>query len=180
MAIPKAPAFDSTVNPRCVEQVRSADSAAGRMVEAAGWKVFAADVEREGLRVVRGLAGFDGMCRPMEYQAFVFVNAAEPSVPPGPRYVGTMSPVAMGSRMDGALNQIEVFGQDQPDRRVVGTFARYRPEDALCCPSAISTVTYRIVGIRGDPVLARTRTTTEPTGAAAPPAVPAPIQVPRT
>jgi hypothetical protein len=191
MPIPKAPPIDPSVNPRCVEQIRPAESAAGRMVEASGWKIYTVDVENQGLRVVHGLAGWDGMCRPMVYQAFVFTGASEPSIPPGPRFIGTMSPVTMDSRTDGALNQVQVFDESHPDSRVVGRFARYTPQDPLCCPSGTSTVTYRIAPYRSDPVLSRVSTVTEPTGApTSPPATPAPVtpapvmpapaQVPRT
>ena len=179
LTIPKAPPLNPLEDPRCIEQLRPADSDAGRMVEAAGWKLYIGDLADGNVRIVRGLAGFDGMCRPMEYQAFAFTTSTPP------QFVGTLSPTTMGSRTDGALIQIELVNLE----RVVGRYARYTDRDALCCPSAVSTVTFRVMASGTQPVLSRVSTTTEPTSAAAPAssgspaspgAAPAPAQVPRS
>jgi hypothetical protein len=175
MPIPKAPASDFSRDARCLEQLKTADSDASRAVEAAGWKIYIGDLTDGSVRIVRGLAGFDGMCRPMEYQAFAFTAR------PPEQFIGTFSPTTMGSRTDGALIQIELVNLD----RIIGRYARYSKEDALCCPSAVSTVTFRIGESGTNSVLSRMGTTTEPTSAAAPassgsPSSPgaAPAQVP--
>jgi hypothetical protein len=175
MPIPKAPAFNPATDPRCLEQLKAADSDAGRAVEAAGWKIYIGDLTDGSVRIVRGLAGFDGMCRPMEYQAFAFTTSTPP------QFIGTLSPTAMGSRTDGALIQLELVNMD----RIIGRYARYTNQDALCCPSAVSTVTFRVGQSGTNSVLSRMGTVTEPTSAAAPtssgsPSSPsaAPAQVP--
>jgi hypothetical protein len=178
MPIPKAPPLNPLEDPQCLEQLRPADSDAARLVEAAGWKLYIGDLADGNVRIVRGLAGFDGMCRPMEYQAFAFTDSTPP------QFVGTLSPTTMGSRTDGALIQIELVNLE----RIVGRYARYTDRDALCCPSAVTTVTFRMVPSGSNPVLSRVATSTEPTSAAAPAssgspaspgAGPAPAQVPR-
>jgi hypothetical protein len=45
----------------------------------------------------RGTAGYDGMCRPRQYQDFVFVGSV---------FAGTLSPQPMDSRTDGALGRV--------------------------------------------------------------------------
>jgi hypothetical protein len=176
MAIPVAPAAGGSLDPRCLEQVKPAESDAGTLVEAAGWKLFSADLTDGSVRIVRALASFDGMCRPMQYQAFAFTTSTPPI------FLGTFSPTPMNSRTDGALNQIELVNLD----RIVGRYARYTLQDALCCPSATSTVTFRVEQRGMTSVLLRMNTATEPTSAAAPsasgsPSSPAaaPAQVPR-
>lgn len=158
MAIPTAPAAPDELDARCLEQLKPAESDAGKLVEAAGWKVFSADLTDGAVRVVRGLAAFDGMCRPIQYQAFAFTTTTPPV------FLGTFSPMPMDSRTDGALNQIELVNLD----RIVGRYARYTSQDALCCPSGISTVTFRVEQRGMSSVLVRMSTVTEPTSAAVP------------
>jgi hypothetical protein len=83
------------------------------------------------VRVVIGAADADGMCRPWQYQAFVFV---------GGEYAGTLSPHVMNSRTDGDLAPFQVTG----DTTIVAHFKRYTESDPLCCASRESTVMYRI------------------------------------
>ncbi|MCC7371647.1 MAG: LppP/LprE family lipoprotein [Chloroflexi bacterium] len=173
MAIPTAPPFAATSDPRCLEQLKPAESDAGRAIEAAGWKLFSGDLADTHVRIVRGLAAFDGMCRPMAYQVFAF-TASTP-----PQFLGTLSPTPMDARTDGALNQIELVNLD----RVIARYSRYKDSDALCCPSAVSTVTYRVEQRGTGQVLLRMNTVTEPTSAAAPTtsgsrSSPAPVQAP--
>ena len=139
MNVPEAPPFDPSPDPRCVSQLQVASTAAGRAVEAAGWKLFVPPIVSGNIQIVRGLAGFDGMCRPMAYQAFVFLVSGAGSADGAATFVGTMAPGPMNSRTDGALNQIDL-GPD--NLTVVGRYARYTDRDALCCPSALSTVVF--------------------------------------
>jgi hypothetical protein len=141
------------VDTRCTSEARPAETDEDRMIERAGWTVFGSYEAGWGVRVVRGLAGYDGMCRPMEYQAFVFVDG---------KLAGTLSPTPMDSRFDGALQDSDLYGSE----RIVSQFARYTEQDALCCPSAISTVTYKIDRSGTTAVVTRESTTTEKTEAA--------------
>jgi hypothetical protein len=177
MAIPTPVDSMWELDPRCGAQARPAESDEDRAVEAAGWTLFGSYTGGWGVRIVRGLAGYDGMCRPMEYQAFVFVDG---------KLAGTLSPTPMGSRLDGSLTGLDFFGPD----RVVGIYARYTDQDPLCCPSARSTATFKVDRSGAAPVLVRESTTTERTGLAAPtlppastsapmPGTRAPVQLPR-
>jgi len=100
--------------------------------------------------VFTALAGFDGMCRPMGYQAFVYSEG---------RYAGTLSPVPMNSRTDGSLTRVHLVRSTA----ITAEFARYRDSDPLCCPSRTSTVEYRV---RNDevPDLTAVNVTTRPAG----------------
>jgi hypothetical protein len=93
---------------RCAEQARPAETDQDRAVKAASWTLFASYTGGWGVQIVRGLAGYDGMCRPVEYQAFVFVDG---------QFAGTMSPAPMDSRSDGSLSEIDFLG---PDRTPAG------------------------------------------------------------
>ena len=78
-----------------------------------------------------GEASIDGMCRPWDYQAFVFVKGA---------FAGTLSPSVMDSRTDGALSEIRFPAPSA----IEVVFLRYTDTDPLCCPSRLTTVRYRI------------------------------------
>jgi hypothetical protein len=62
-------------------------------------------------------------------QPFVFLDS---------KFAGTISPVAMSSRTDGAQRQAQIIGEDM----VTAEFARYGDKDPLCCPSRYATVLY--------------------------------------
>jgi hypothetical protein len=141
------PATD--VDTRCTNQARPAETDEDRALERAGWTVFGSYEAGWGVRIVRGLAGYDGMCRPMEYQAFVFVDG---------KLAGTLSPTPMDARSDGALTDSSFFSGD----RIVAQYVRYTPQDALCCPSANSTVEFKIDRSGAAPVVTRESTTTRP------------------
>ena len=101
------------------------------MVTSAGWSLYAKPPTRGAAIVVLGEASVDGMCRPWDYQAFVFVKGS---------FAGTLSPSLMDSRTDGALSEIRFPWPAAID--VV--FLRYVDADPLCCPSRLTTVRYRI------------------------------------
>ena len=106
---------------------------AEQAVDAAGWipfHNFAQRLAREDVEIVGGMAGSDGMCRPTQYNVFVFV---------GGRFAGALSPVVMTSRLDASSGAIRM-----PLPQITAEFARYAPSDPLCCPSSRMTVRYRI------------------------------------
>jgi hypothetical protein len=106
---------------------------AEKALDAAGWIPFLnfdQRLERDGIEVVGGMAGSDGMCRPSDYNLFVFVEG---------RFAGTLSPAAMASRSDGSSGAIRL-----PLPQITAEFARYTPTDPMCCPSSRVTVRYRI------------------------------------
>jgi LppP/LprE lipoprotein len=108
-------------------------TAAEKAIDAAGWITFHnfdQPLVREDVEVVGGMAGSDGMCRPTNYNLFVFV---------GGRFAGTLSPAPMTSRLDASSGAVRL-----PLPQITAEFARYKPSDPLCCPSSHVTVRYRI------------------------------------
>ncbi|WP_298611462.1 META domain-containing protein [uncultured Thermosynechococcus sp.] len=119
---------------RCRSTLRSPQSMADRLIQQRGWYLVGTPIRHQNVEIILGNSGFDGMCRPMGYQAFVFYRGL---------YLGTLSPNLMDSRADGSfLGEVKF----QNDGTFTAEFARYSPNDPLCCPSRISTVTYRLEG----------------------------------
>ena len=112
------------------ENPKSAATPETRQVTAAGWLGAAVEKRAGDTVYVFARNGVDGMCRPMDFQIFVFVAG---------RFAGTIAPRPMDSREDGSgyLDKVDA-------RRFTVNFTRYRKDDALCCPSRTSTVTYEI------------------------------------
>lgn len=141
MAIPLAPAIDGNPDPRCLQRDRPPETAEDQALTAAGWRLFLPYQRGWGVTVIAGLAGSDGMCRPVNYQWFVFVDGL---------FAGTISPSPMYSRADGAARDVNLWFADQ----LSAEFVRYTPDDALCCPSGgTTTVEYRLDRTDGGPVV---------------------------
>jgi len=125
---------------RCQEQVRPPASLEDRAVAAAGWSLVGSLQVWGQNAVLTGFSGVDAMCRPLGYQVFVFADG---------RFAGTLSPVPMDSRSDGAAQTPELFGSS-----VRVAYSRYAPSDPLCCPSRVDTLGFRINRGSKGPVLA--------------------------
>ena len=97
----------------------------------AGWRLFSAAQVGWGMRVAYGLVGYDGMCRPLQFQGFVFADG---------QFAGTISPQPMDSRTDGVGRVLDMHGP----ANLAAQFNRYAPTDALCCPSAAFFVEYTV------------------------------------
>lgn len=135
--VPSAPRTLAPIEAQCRTQVRAPESVADRSVTRAGWSLYGASQTYGAVTVVTAMAGVDGMCRPMQYNAFVFVRD---------RFAGTLAPEPMDARSDGALNDLRLTSATD----ISAEFARYTSRDALCCPSQTSSVTYTIeTGPRG-------------------------------
>lgn len=137
-SIPLAPS--GQIAPNCASQTRTPANAAEQAVAQRGWLIFGQTVSNQGVQIVNGLSGTDGMCRPWGFNAFVFVNGT---------YAGTLSPVVMNSREDGVIQQPVIGSATQ----VTAPFSRYTPSDPLCCPSSTSTVVYAVTTPGGTPVI---------------------------
>lgn len=116
---------------RCRDLVRQPGSSAEYALVNTGWLLYGAVQSYGPTEVVTALSGVDGMCRPLGYQAFVYWEG---------RYAGTLSPVAMKARTDGALTKIWLLSAT----RITAEFARYKESDPLCCPTQTSHVTYEV------------------------------------
>ena len=100
-------------------------------MRARGWDLVGPTSEGEQIRVIVGTSNYDGMCRPRQYQEFVFARGI---------FAGTLSPHAMDSRTDGAVGRVTIQG----DGRVQAEYSRYDAKDPLCCPSRITTVVFEV------------------------------------
>jgi hypothetical protein len=164
MAIPQAPPRDPSLNPRCFEVTILPVAPQEQVVADAGWMLYGPAYAGLPIEFVHAMAGFDGMCRPLQFQVFLFVDG---------ELAGTFSPVLMDSRTDGALIQALAY----PDDLMQTGYARYTPQDPLCCPSGRSTARWKIDRSSGSPVVLLQSVKTEPTSAPPTPA-PSPSPVP--
>jgi hypothetical protein len=140
MAIPAAPAIDSNPDPRCAERERPAETAEDDALIAEGWRLFLPFQRGWGVTLISGLAGYDGMCRPLGYQSFVFVDGV---------FAGTVSPEPMDSRTTGAATDVTLRYADH----VSAEYLRYAPDDPLCCASETDSVEFTIEDTLDGPVL---------------------------
>jgi hypothetical protein len=144
--LPQAPPMDPSTNPQCLTQNRPVETDADQALSDAGWTIFSSYEGGWGTVIVRGLSGYDGMCRPLGYNVFVMVDG---------QYAGTISPTPMDARTDGVGDVLFFATQDN----LSALFQRYKPTDPLCCPSGHSTVLYHIDRTDAGPVLVPTTVT---------------------
>lgn len=137
--VPNAPRTTAPIEGTCREQIRTPETIAERAVTRAGWQLFGATQTYSPVTIVMGMASVDGMCRPNQYNAFVFVNN---------RFAGTLAPQPVNARTDGAFGKVELFRGS-----ATAEFMRYTASDALCCPSQTSTVSYEIQTSGARPVV---------------------------
>ncbi len=149
---PPTPLPGSPITERCTARERAPQSAEEARVAAAGWRLEDYwPAQREGaIVVILATASYDGMCRPWDFNGFVFA---------GGRFAGTLAPAPMRSRFDGqlALTPTLITGG-----QIVARFLRYAPADAFCCPTLpASVVTYRVDQAGGAPLLIALRVAPE-------------------
>ena len=114
-----------------------------RALAEAGWRpflLFDRAIAQRDVEIIGGLAGADGMCRPLNFNAFVFVNG---------RLAGTLSPSDMNSRTDSSIGVVRLAEDDT----IAAEFSRFTQTDALCCPSGRVSVRYRIDRTATPPVV---------------------------
>jgi hypothetical protein len=140
MDIPQAPPMDPSTNPQCLPQKRPVDTYADQALVDSGWTLFSSYHAGWDTYVVSGLSGYDGMCRPLGYNVFVFADG---------QFAGTISPDNMDSRTDGAGTVSFFAAKDS----ITAEFQRYSPSDPLCCPSGHATVFYKVNHTDQGPVL---------------------------
>ncbi len=116
---------------RCAVVVRKPSLPQDFLWTKMGWTLVNAAQIYGDTTVVSTAEGFDGMCRPLKFQTYVFV---------GKRLAGTLSPGQMDSRTDGALVNVQLTGE----KNLTAEYVRYRGTDALCCPYKTEFVTFQI------------------------------------
>jgi hypothetical protein len=130
--IPSAPRVPEGIDPRCRTTARPPELDADKRLRARGWDLIGAYQGGWQVLVIGATASYDGMCRPAQYQEFVFVRGV---------FAGTLSPKVMESRTDGALSRVYLQG----DRRLTAEYLRYTASDPLCCASKTTSVEFEIV-----------------------------------
>lgn len=140
MPIPTAPTIEGNTDPRCTDRERPAETQEDDALIGNGWRLFLPYQRGWGVTLIPALASYDGMCRPLGYQYFVFVDGI---------FAGTIAPEPMNSRTDGAASEVNLWYKDQ----LGAEFLRYKPDDPLCCPSDTSSVNYRIDQTADGPVV---------------------------
>ncbi|WP_198648239.1 LppP/LprE family lipoprotein [Cyanothece sp. BG0011] len=130
-SIPKAPVETATNFESCQQTIRPAVLPEDKLVEDAGWTLTNAAQIYGSTTIITGMTDTDGMCRPMNFQVFVFTDG---------QFSGTLSPIPMTSRTDGSLFKFELYREGMID----ASFNRYLPTDALCCASRESRIFYQV------------------------------------
>lgn len=132
-SIPMAPPTTNP-DPQCRMNEISASTPEQTALANRGWRLqsYWPPVSSGGRVLIGALAEYDGMCRPFEFNVFVFNQG---------QYAGTLSPVSMFSRTDGSLfltapGQVATIG---PSGTIAADFIRYADSDPLCCPSRGTT-----------------------------------------
>lgn len=148
-SVPAAPETRGPLDARCREQARPAQLEEDRRLNQQGWDLVGAYQGGWQMVVIRGTAGYDGMCRPRRYQDFVFVRGT---------FAGTLAPRPMDSRTDGAIARVWL----QDGGRLAVEYQRYAASDPLCCPSGTTTVVFE-VGTGQQPVVRPVSSSTERT-----------------
>src|ERR1700752_3038207 len=129
MSLPMAPQGPRNPDPRCREASRSPQTEEDGQGRGSGWDLIGPAAVHGQIRVIGGAANYDGMCRPLQFQQFVFVHGV---------FVGTLSPQTMDSRTDGALSHVTILS----DRKVQAKYLRYGATDPLCCASRTTSVAF--------------------------------------
>jgi len=139
---PRAPEAREEAGNReyCKAVTRLPTSDVDRALTDAGWFLFGAVQGWGDALVLMANAAWDGMCRPWQYQFFVFV---------GGRFAGTLSPVLMDSRTDGAGQRVTLASENE----LVADFLRYGETDPLCCPTRITEARFQIIPGAEGPVV---------------------------
>lgn len=147
-SLPPAPRVPGPIDARCRSLARPAELEQDKRLRSQGWDLVGPYQGGWQILVIQATAGYDGMCRPRQYQAFVFVRGV---------FAGTLSPQLMDSRSDGALTRITLEGNN----RLSAEFLRYTAADPLCCPSRITGVQFEVAS--GVPLVRPVSASTSPT-----------------
>ncbi len=130
--IPKTKKISPAELKRCADEVRQPSLEADSLLMKNGWTLLGNPTQVNGDTAVVSVAGaFDGMCRPLKSQTFVFV---------GNKLAGTLSPALMDSRTDGVLTDVKLTSATT----LTAEYARYRANDPLCCPWKTQEISFDI------------------------------------
>lgn len=141
-AIPQAPKaeIDANLMKQCQEGFRRPTTPEDNSLSRNGWMLFGPIQSYAGTTLITATSNVDGMCRPLQYQAFIFVDG---------QFAGTLSPQLMDSRTDGSTGPMFLTGESNFSVE----FNRYQEKDPLCCPSGVSRVSYQIQRQNNAPIV---------------------------
>jgi len=131
MRVPPAPRYSAEELERCGHTIRPGTTVADKVLEGRGWKLVGEAHVWGDTSVVMVTKGFDGMCRPYDYQVMVFMKN---------KVVGTLSPSFMISRSDGAIASLDLYNSHS----IRAEYSRYVETDAQCCPSKLEAVFFNV------------------------------------
>lgn len=124
----------------CASTIRQPQTSEDQLLADRGWFLTSAYQGGWGIVVIQAQGGWDGMCRPWDYQGFVFVDGV---------FAGTIAPEPMGPRSDGSASFTYLR-----EGTLSVEFVRYADSDPLCCPSLPSAnVIYHVDRTASGPVL---------------------------
>jgi len=130
-ALPAAPKNQGNSDRRCRAAARPPQLNEDHRLRERGWDLVGGFQGGWDMLVILATAGYDGMCRPLQYRDFVFVRGV---------FAGTLSPRPMDSRTDGAIQRVYIQGA----RRLAADYARYDANDPLCCASRTTHVAFEL------------------------------------
>lgn len=116
---------------RCSISVRQPSLPQDFLLTKMNWTLTGAAQIFGNTAVITTAEGFDGMCRPLKYETYVFV---------GNKLAGGLTPGPEDSRADGSIINVNLYSETD----LSAEFARYKNSDALCCPYKTERVTYKI------------------------------------
>jgi len=152
-SVPTAPLPTFPEEAQCVAAQRPPETNEDQQVVAAGWGLLGGYASGWGMKVIVATSDYSGMCQPLGYQEFVFVDAV---------FAGTVAPAPMGPRQDGGLDITSSATISGPDTLGGVTFGRRLAGDSFCCTSGRNGATYTIDRSNGGPVLLVTEVYTLP------------------
>lgn len=116
---------------RCSTSVRQPSLPQDFLLTKMNWTLTGAAQVFGNTAVITTAEGFDGMCRPLKSETYVFV---------GNKLAGGLTPAPEDSRADGSVINVDLYSETD----LSAEFARYKNSDALCCPYKTERVTYKV------------------------------------
>lgn len=116
---------------RCSASVRQPSLPQDFLLTKMNWTLVGAAQVFGNTAVITTAEAFDGMCRPLQSETYVFV---------GNKLAGGLTPGPEDSRTDGSVINVNLYSETD----LSAEFARYKNSDALCCPSKTERVTYKV------------------------------------
>lgn len=116
---------------RCSVAVRQPSLPQDFLLTKMNWTLTGAAQVFGNTAIITTAEGFDGMCRPLKSETYVFV---------GNKLAGGLTPGPEDSRTDGSVINVNLYSESD----LSAEFARYKTSDALCCPYKTERIVYKV------------------------------------